>query len=382
MIIRHREIKEKFGIFMPPAVGYSLPVLYYLLSHYKTELKYIPRAAVITLINLINSPFRLCERTVTNKKIKSLQIKHDPVFIIGHWRSGTKLLHNLLTQDQQMAYVSTYQSVFPESIFIQPGKFIFKNFTDILIPSTREGDNVRLNPDFPQEEEFTLGSKNPSSYYYFWFFPKKTLEFYDNFINHQNINSRQLENWKRNYKTLIKKACLNTGKPVFLSKNPPNTARIKLLLEIFPNAKFIHIHRNPVLVFLSTMKFYTTMMPHLQFHSISKEQLQEYVIMVYKNLMHQFLKERNLIPEKNFIELQFEELESKPLVQLEKIYNELDISGFNTSKPAFERYIEATSGYKKNKHNIKKETLEKIQHEWSFTMKEWNYDIPESIDVE
>ncbi len=366
---------------MPPAVGYSLSVLYYLLRHYKTELKYIPRATVITLINLINSPFRLNERIITNKKIKSLDIKQDPVFIIGHWRSGTTLLHTLLTQDKQMAYVSTYQSVFPESIFVQPGKFIFKNFTDLLIPATREGDNVRLNPDFPQEEEFTLGSKHPSSFYYFWFFPKKTLEFYDKFISLKNINSGQLENWKRDYKTLIKKACLNTGKPVFLSKNPPNTARIKLLLEMFPNAKFIHIYRNPVLVFLSTMKFYTTMMPHLQFHSISEERLQEYIIEVYKNLMHQFLYDKKLIPEKNFIELRFEDLESKPLAKIEKIYNKLDLPGFNSAKLAFERYIEATSGYKKNKHKIKKDTLEKVKDEWSFTMKKWNYDIPESIEI-
>ena len=28
----------------------------------------------------------------------------DPVFILGHWRSGTTLFHNLLALDEQFAY--------------------------------------------------------------------------------------------------------------------------------------------------------------------------------------------------------------------------------------------------------------------------------------
>ena len=38
--------------------------------------------------------------------------------------------------------------------------------------------------------------------------------------------------------------------------------------------------------------------------------------------------------------------------------------------------------YKKNKHHITKELLEKIQNEWGFAMKEWAYEIPNHIEIE
>ncbi len=379
MILKHREIKEKLGIFMPPAVGYSSSVLCQLFLKNRIELKYLPRAAIISLINLINSPFRISERLVINKKIDKTGLRHDPVFIIGHWRSGTTLLHSLLTQDQQMAYVSTYQSVFSDTIFAEPGKWIFKNFTNLLIPSTREGDNVKLNPDFPQEEEFALGSRTSLSFYYFWFFPEKTLEYYNRFVLLQDIKKEIISKWKSDYIHLIKKACLKTGKPVFLSKNPPNTARIQLLLDMFPNAKFIHIYRNPVLVYLSTMKFYSNMMPHIQFHTISKEELENSVLSIYKKLLSKFLEDKHLIAENKIVELSFENLEADPLNELKRIYKTLDIPGFDQALPAFRKHLENKRGYKKNKHCIDQKKLDRILNEWKFAMDYWGYDVPLDI---
>ena len=38
---------------------------------------------------------------------------HDPLFILGHWRSGTTFLHNIFAQDKHFGYTTTYQTVFP-----------------------------------------------------------------------------------------------------------------------------------------------------------------------------------------------------------------------------------------------------------------------------
>ncbi|MEZ5084213.1 MAG: sulfotransferase [Bacteroidales bacterium] len=139
----------------------------------------------------------------------------------------------------------------------------------MLIPTTRKGDNVILNTDYPQEEEFALGDKDFLCYYYFWMFPRKTKLFYERFLRFQGINEKLATKWKEDYKLLIKKALKNTNRTRFLSKNPPNTARIKVLLDMFPNAKFIFIHRNPVEVFLSTRNFFNKMMPYLQLQKLN-----------------------------------------------------------------------------------------------------------------
>ncbi len=381
MAVKRREIKEKFNVFLPPAVGYRLSILIKLLFQHKVVLKYYPRALVILLINIINSPFRLHERLTTGKLLREYKSDNDPIFILGHWRSGTTLLHSLLTQDPQMAYMSTYQSVFPDTIFRNPGKFIFKNFMDILIPATRKGDNVKLNPDYPQEEEFTLGSNVLLSFYYYWFFPDYTMDYFNKTITLENTDQQLVLKWFNSYKTHIKKACLNTGKPTFLSKNPPNTGRIVYLIKHFPGCKFIHIHRNPVLVYLSTKKFLSYMMPHLEFHSIENKKLEDNIIEVYKLLYKRFFEERVHIPDNRFVEIRFEDLEAEPVKQLQQLYKKLNINGFDEALPAINTYLGASKGYKKNVHKISRNMLDRILSEWDFTMKEWNYNIPSNLEI-
>ena len=372
---------NKKGILLPPAVGYSFKILVNLIRRNKIHIKYYPRILAIVIINLINFPFRAYERLIINPRFKKRPIITEPIFIIGHWRSGTTHLHNLLCQDAQMGYVTTYQSVFPDTLYNKIGRFLFKGFSVLLIPGKREGDNVILGPSLPQEEEFALGDKIPISFYYFWMFPKNILKYYDQFIRFENVNSETKTLWQAHYKLLIKKALKNTNRPVFLSKNPPNTARIKVLLEMFPQAKFIHIHRNPIEVFLSTQNFYKKMLPYLQLQNISQDEIDRNILHIYKNLMKDFFEQKDLIPAGNLTELSFEELESDTLYSLGKIYKELNLKGIEKALPEFKIYIESTVNYKKNKHKISKSLLDILLKEWSFAMEKLKYEIPKNVEI-
>lgn len=170
--------KNSRGILFPPLVGYSCSSLIHILKTNSIAPKYYLKVLAIILINLINLPFRVYEQLFINPKFENKSLQQPPIFIIGHWRSGTTHLHNLLSQDSQMGFVSTYQSVFPNTLFNTIGRFIFRNFMGLLIPKNRKGDNVTLGPELPQEEEFTLGHRIPHSYYLFWFFPKKSAVFF------------------------------------------------------------------------------------------------------------------------------------------------------------------------------------------------------------
>jgi hypothetical protein len=373
--------KKSRGVLLPPAVGYSMKIVCHLCRTNNIPLKYYPKLLIIIAINLINMPFRTYERRFINPRFKNLPIKKEPVFILGHWRSGTTHLHNLLSQDPQMGYTTTYQSVFPDTMFNKSGRFIFENFTRLLIPRTRKGDNVKLDPSNPQEEEFSLGDKTPISFYYFWMFPQNIINYYNSFIRFIGIPKNEMDSWKANYKLLIKKALKNTGRERFLSKNPSNTARIKVLLEMFPNAKFIHIYRNPVEVFLSTSNFYKTMMPHLKLQNISQEEVDRHILDIYKMLMNDYFEQKELIPIDNLVEIAFEDLEQKPEKILNAIYGKLNLPGFENAKPNFEAYLQKMKDYQKNTHKISKDKLERILGEWDFTMKKFGYSIPGNIEV-
>ena len=374
--------KGKKGFLLPPAVGYTWKVLFYLFSHYRPSFKYTFRILLTLLINLVNTPFRIYERWMINPKYQQKELEEPPIFVLGHWRSGTTHLHNLLCQDPTTAYVTTFQSVFPDTTLGSAGRALFEGFAKLLIPGTRKGDNVVLGTELPQEEEFALGDKTPISIYYYWMFPRHLISSYYKYIRFEGIDPSTIEKWKKDIALLINKSVENTGKPRFISKNPPHTARVSFLLDMYPNARFIHIHRNPVEVYLSTRNFFRKMLPHLQIQTVNKEVMDEEIFELYRLLMHDYLEQRSRIPKGQLIEVAFEDLEKNPMGQLKEIYDELNLTGFEEARPYFEGYLKKMSSYKKNEHLLSKSLLDRIKKEWSFAMEEWHYELPDHIKIE
>ena len=212
-------------------------------------------------------------------------------------------------------------------------------------------------------------------------FPRSLKKFYDQCIRFKGVDGAKIKSWKKDYELLITKALHNTNRERFLSKNPPNTGRIEVLLEMFPNAKFIHIHRNPVEVYLSTQNFFNKMLPHLQLQSIDPLKLEEDIILLYKDIMQDYLKQREMIPAGQLAEISFEELEKNPKLCIKNLYNSLGLSGYQKSESYFESYLDSKKSYQKNKHHITAKLIHKIETEWGFAMKEWSYDVPEHIEI-
>ena len=101
------------------------------------------------------------------KLLADKPLEHDPVFILGHWRSGTTFVHNVFSCDKHFGYNTTYQTVFPH--LMMWGQPFFKKNMSWLMPDKRPTDNMELAVDLPQEEEFALANMMPYTYYNFWF---------------------------------------------------------------------------------------------------------------------------------------------------------------------------------------------------------------------
>jgi hypothetical protein len=147
---------------------------------------------------------------------------------------------------------------------------------------------------------------------------------------------------------------------------------------MFPNAKFIHIYRNPYVVFASTKRFYQKTVDAFKLQRISDEEIEGDILWIYKNMMETYFKERELIPKENLIEVKFEDLETQPLVELERIYKDLRIEGFNKAVPLFCSYLDSQHGYKKNFYKFSRKMIEKVKSYWRFAIDKWKYDLPES----
>jgi len=333
------------------------------------------RVIFIITISIVGIPFRIREYMLFNRKIKETNLNSSPIFIIGHWRSGTTHLHNLLCQDPQFGYITMVQASVPKS-FLSNSFFNF--FMDWFLPETRPMDNIRMGVDETQEDEMALGNLFPYSLYNAWYFPKRMMEYYYKYLRFKDIPPKVLKRWKKGYTYLLKSSTLNMKGKRLILKNPANTARIKFLVNLFPNAKFIHIYRNPYKVYLSTRYFYRKTTEKFMVQNVSGNLIASNIFEIYKDLMKSYFNEKDIIPTGNLVEIKFEDLETDAIGQLKKIYDTLNLPEFDRNKSEFEKYLDQQSDYKKNRFQFSKGVIDKIEKNWGFTIKKWGYKIPES----
>ncbi|MEO1132054.1 MAG: sulfotransferase, partial [Cyanobacteria bacterium J06639_1] len=229
----------------PLAYGSFANLIELLRSSGGFELKYLPKAAYVLGSCLLNTPTRWLERARYGAQVERTEILHPPIFIIGHWRSGTTYIHRLMTQDDNLGFVWSLQSFSPDTFLSVTSMKALTPLLAQIFPSKRAMDNVAYAFDVPEEEEYALGNLTPLSFYHGWFFPKYLGEHFDRAILFAGVSDKLKETWKRAYVSILKKTTLHSGGKRLAIKNPANTSRISELLELFPDAKFIHIYRNP-----------------------------------------------------------------------------------------------------------------------------------------
>lgn len=339
-------------------------------NKFKIDWQFVPKAIYITIMVVFVAPLRFLEKRKFDKKIISEKIK-APIFIIGHWRSGTTFLHYLMGQDKNIAYASTMETLDP-CVFLKYEKLL-RSIVKNSLPNKRPMDDLEMDADLPYEDEYAIANLCPYSFYHGWYFPRKINDYFKKYILFEKVDKQTINEWKNVYIYFLKKISYkHNGKKIML-KSLVNTAKIKLLLEMFPDAKFIHIYRNPYEVYHSTWKLYDSILPIFSFQHINREQFDRSILEIYKQMYIKFFEEKHLIPKENLIELRYEDFVKAPLKNLETIYKKISLEGFEKAKPAFEKYIKKHEKYIRNNHVIDEASKRKIYKEWGFTFKEFGY---------
>lgn len=337
----------------------------------KKRTKYLLTKAVCRLLSVMTP---LQERRY-RKHIANHPLEHDPVFILGHWRSGTTFVHNIFAQDSHFGFTTTYQTVFPHYMLALQG--LFKPVMGWLMPSHRPTDNMELAPDLPQEEEFALQNTCPYTYYNFWFFPERMQEYCDRYLTMKDATPEEIAEFKDKFMKVVKVSMWNSRYGIpdaqYLSKNPPHTGKIKTLVEMFPNAKFIYLMRNPYTVFESSRSFFTNTIAPLELHSIPLDQMERNILRNYMELYNAYQEQKKYIPEGNLFEVKFEDIEKDAMGITERIYRELGIPGWDNARPAIEKYISGKKNYKKNQYQYDPRTIQLVNEAWGTVLNEWDY---------
>jgi hypothetical protein len=326
-------------------------------------------AVIVTFVSFCHTLGRFLQEALLGRTARRTVIHRPPLFIIGHWRTGTTLLHEFLILDERHAYPTTYECLDPNHFLLTED--LFSRWFRFLIPSRRPMDNMRAGFDRPQEDEFALCMMGQPSPYLTIAFPNHPPQ-YQEFFDLEDVSPRALRRWKRAFKTFLKQVTYRKPKRLIL-KSPPHTCRIPVLEKLFPGALFVHIVRDPYVVFPSTVNLWKTL---YRTHGLQKPTfagLEEQVFAAFTHMYDRLEQTRHLVDPARFHELRYEDLVRDPVGQMRALYERLDLGGFEAFLPRLEQYLATIKGYETNRYELTPSERALVTRQWGKIIQRYGY---------
>jgi hypothetical protein len=329
-------------------------------------------AAAVTCISFGNTLLRWLQEALLGRRVRRTKINQPPIFILGHWRTGTTLLHELLILDSRHGYPNTYQCLDPNHFILTEG--LLTRLLSFLVPTQRPMDNMKAGFERPQEDEFALCMLGQPSPYLTIAFPNNPPQCQD-FLDLEHVSAGALRSWKRAFLQFLQHVTYKTNKRLVL-KSPPHTARIKVLADIFPGALFIHIVRDPYVVFPSTVNLWKTL---YRTHGLQKPTyagLEEHVLATFSRLYQCLEEGKRLLNPDQFFELRYEDLTKDPVGEMHKLYEYFKLPGWSEFLPRMHAYLAGVKGYETNKYRLTEEQRAKVKEHWGEVIARYGYGAP------
>jgi omega-hydroxy-beta-dihydromenaquinone-9 sulfotransferase len=317
-------------------------------------------AAVVSILSVVNTLLGLAERAIFGRAIANTRIIEPTIFLIGHWRSGTTLLHELMICNDRFGFPTTYQCLMPHH-FLLTERLLSRLFR-FLLPKTRPMDNMPAAFERPQEDEFAMCLLGAPSPYAAIAFPNRSPEGESSF-DPDAMSAAALFVWKRIFYRFLQRITWKTGKQLVL-KSPPHTCRIKVLKRMFPDAIFINIVRDPLDVYPSTVNLWRTLHQTQGLQTPSDNGLGENVLSTYLRMFEKLDEGKRTLRADQFYELTYEDLVRDPIDEMKKIYDHLRLADFERALPRLEQYLAASRNHETNRYFVSAEERATVNARW------------------
>jgi hypothetical protein len=295
-----------------------------------------------------------------------------PVFIVGHWRSGTTHLFNLLSGGGGVAYATPIAVGLPWD-FELLGRLAIPLLRR-AIPSGRGIDEMAVTPESPQEDELALASMTAPSFYHGVYFPRRFAEEMARGLFFDGCSAAERERWQRALRRFTQK--VERQAPAggrVLVKNPAHTARIDAIREIWPDARFIHIVRDPHAVLQSSRRMFADLLDMLALQKHDPEVLERTLLATYPRMMDKLIADSRDLPPERFAEVRFEDLEAAPLATVRALAEQIGLAPVDAVVAAAERHLAAVADYRKRTREIPQEVAETVARHWGRQLDHWTY---------
>lgn len=337
--------------------------------HWSRMHRFLP----LPLFGAYNSAMGALESLVYGKKIEETELIEPPLIVLGFWRSGTTLLQNLLSHDPQFGHLNLYQAIFPWHFLLS--ETVAKKLTAPFVPKTRPMDNMAVSWDAPQEDDIATAVMSQVSPYMFLSKPADLKSFW-HALDFDSLPAERVEEYKSCLKLLLKKMTLRSKKRIML-KSPFHTYHVPTLLDLYPKAKFLYIHRNPYDVWRSGCHLRRRMIEENTLGKAVYDSVEEEIMGTYQAAFQRYETDRHQIPEGNLHEISYEQLAADPIQELGNAYSGLNLNGFDAVEESIRPTLVSLKQYKKNSFQHDPEWVERIFQELQPAFERFGYEKPE-----
>jgi len=260
-----------------------------------------------------------------------------PVFVIGHARSGTTLAHRLMCADPQFSAFKYWELRLP-ALLEKKGVHVLAWLDARVLGGrlrrrleawegrkfgpTRQIHQMGLN--IPEEDDLVLYDSCASG---FWLAKLPFMGDVDFFHADQRPPAER-RRLMRFYRDCVRRQLyLNGRERTHLSKNPSWCGRVESILEVFPDARFVVLYRNPCETIPSLLKLLSAGWKHHGNIDADKvrDSLRAMTVLSYETYLYP-LQALARHPGTRQAVVDYRELVAEPMQTVEKIYADLGLT--------------------------------------------------------
>jgi hypothetical protein len=285
--------------------------------------EYVPRAVVATLLTMVTSVLARFEPEAVLSGEQE-EAWERPVFVLGLPRSGTSLLHQLMSRNPGLCYASKADCYNPHVLVLMRQLGLDRMMTGLNPARRRFMDGVLTGWSLPEEESMAMGILtgvgmrvnsifgNPLRDTAWW--PAPPEHFAGEWVGAMREFSRKL-------------AMVHGVPAVF--KSPGNTTLIPWILKVFPRARFVMIFRHPFGQFRSLVTVDRKRDDGGGWNALRRRGTisGEEVAAFGGGVVERYFATCGQVPAGNLCEVRYEDLVSDPGGVLGRIHGELGIPG-------------------------------------------------------
>lgn len=315
---------------------------------------FLPIVAV-TLWTPMNTLLGWISEAIYRRRAEAVTLDQPPIFVVGHWRSGTTLLHDLLACDTRYGVATTYSCFLPSHFLLT--ERALGRVLNLLLPKKRPQDDVPVSMQKPQEEEFALLNLGAGTPYSTMAWPRHGPAD-EAYLDLLSLSEADRQAWIDTFLWFFRRLTLKHGGKPLILKAPTHAARIRTLLRLFPDARFIHLARNPLEVIPSTVRLWRALYSTEGLHNPPRlGWLDAHVLDTFLRLTDRYDADRGLIPASNLVEIRYEELAADPKRVLRQVYDALNLGEFAAVEPDVDRYLSDRREHKRAEYDLPRSAI-------------------------